>query len=55
MTILKSSVAKKVAMALSGLFLVSFILIHLAINLTLIYPGLLMQLLNLWEPIRLFN
>ncbi len=39
MTILKSSVAKKVAMALSGLFLVMFILIHLAINLTLIYPG----------------
>jgi len=39
MTILKSSVAKKVAMALSGLFLVMFILVHLAINLTLIYPG----------------
>jgi succinate dehydrogenase / fumarate reductase cytochrome b subunit len=39
MTILKTSVAKKVAMALSGLFLVMFILIHLAINLTLIYPG----------------
>jgi len=39
MTILKSSVVKKVAMALSGLFLVMFILIHLAINLTLIYPG----------------
>ena len=39
MTILKTSVAKKVAMALSGLFLVMFILLHLAINLTLIYPG----------------
>ncbi len=39
MTILKTSVAKKVAMALSGLFLVVFLLLHLAINLTLIYPG----------------
>ncbi len=39
MTILKTSVAKKIAMALSGLFLVMFIFIHLAINLTLIYPG----------------
>lgn len=39
MSILKSSVAKKVAMALSGLFLVLFIFVHLAINLTLIYPG----------------
>ena len=39
MTILKTSVAKKVAMALSGLFLVMFLLLHLAINLALIYPG----------------
>ena len=39
MNILKSSVAKKVAMALSGLFLVLFIFVHLAINLALIYPG----------------
>jgi succinate dehydrogenase / fumarate reductase cytochrome b subunit len=39
MTLLKTSVAKKIAMALSGLFLVMFIFIHLAINLTLIYPG----------------
>ncbi len=39
MTFLKTSVAKKVAMAISGLFLVLFILLHLAINLTLIYPG----------------
>ena len=39
MTILKTSVAKKVAMAISALFLVLFILLHLAINLTLIYPG----------------
>jgi len=39
MSILKTSVAKKIAMALSGLFLVIFIFVHLAINLTLIYPG----------------
>ncbi len=39
MTILKTSVAKKVAMAISGLFLVLFLLLHLAINLSLIYPG----------------
>ncbi len=39
MSILKTSVAKKMAMALSGLFLVMFIFVHLAINLTLIYPG----------------
>ncbi len=39
MSILKSSVAKKIAMALSGLFLVVFIFVHLAINLALIYPG----------------
>jgi len=39
MSILKTSVAKKIAMALSGLFLVMFIFVHLAINLTLIYPG----------------
>jgi len=39
MSILKSSVAKKIAMSLSGLFLVMFIFVHLAINLTLIYPG----------------
>ncbi len=36
---LKTSVAKKIAMALSGLFLIVFILIHLSINLSLIYPG----------------
>ncbi len=36
---LKTSVAKKITMALSGLFLVVFILVHLSINLTLIYPG----------------
>ncbi len=39
MTILKTSVAKKIMMAVSGLFLVLFVLVHLAINLTLIYPG----------------
>jgi succinate dehydrogenase / fumarate reductase cytochrome b subunit len=36
---LKTSVAKKITMALSGLFLVTFILVHLSINLTLIWPG----------------
>ncbi len=36
---LNTSVAKKIAMAVSGLFLVSFILLHLSINLTLIWPG----------------
>jgi len=39
MRILKSSVAKKTSMALSALFLVVFIFVHLVINLTLIYPG----------------
>lgn len=39
MSLFKTSVAKKIAMALSGLFLITFILIHLAINLILIYPG----------------
>ena len=33
-TLLKSSIAKKVAMALSGLFLVSFLSLHFFINLT---------------------
>ncbi len=36
---LKTSVAKKITMALSGLFLVVFILVHLGINLTLLLPG----------------
>jgi succinate dehydrogenase / fumarate reductase cytochrome b subunit len=36
---IKTSVAKKITMALSGLFLVVFILVHLGINLTLVYPG----------------
>ncbi len=39
MSILKTTVAKKVTMALAGLFLVLFLFVHLAINLTLIYPG----------------
>jgi succinate dehydrogenase / fumarate reductase cytochrome b subunit len=39
MSILKSSVAKKITMALSGLFLIVFIFVHLAINIALIYPG----------------
>lgn len=33
-TLLKSSIAKKVAMALSGLFLISFLALHFFINLT---------------------
>lgn len=33
-TVLKSSIAKKVAMALSGLFLISFLSLHFFINLT---------------------
>ncbi len=36
---LRTSVAKKMAMAVSGLFLVTFILLHLSINLTLLWPG----------------
>ncbi len=39
MSILKSSVEKKMGLALAGLFLVFFLFVHLAINLTLIYPG----------------
>lgn len=35
--ILKSSIAKKVAMALSGLFLVSFLTLHFLINLTSVF------------------
>ena len=33
-TVLKSSIAKKVAMALSGLFLITFLTLHFAINFT---------------------
>ncbi len=36
---LKTSVAKKIWMGISGLFLISFLVIHLSINLLLIYPG----------------
>ncbi len=36
---LKTSVAKKIAMALSGFLLMMFIVIHLSINLTMIWPG----------------
>ena len=35
--ILKSSIAKKIAMALSGLFLVTFLSIHFFINLTSVF------------------
>lgn len=38
-TILKSSIAKKVAMALSGLFLISFLSLHLFINLTSVFSA----------------
>jgi succinate dehydrogenase / fumarate reductase, cytochrome b subunit len=38
-TILKSSIAKKVAMALSGLFLVSFLALHFFINLTSVFSA----------------
>ncbi|MCF6131315.1 succinate dehydrogenase cytochrome b subunit [Flavobacterium wongokense] len=38
-SILSSSIAKKVAMALSGLFLVSFLLLHVSINLTSIFSA----------------
>lgn len=34
-----SSITKKVIMALAGLFLISFLLVHLGINLTLLIPG----------------
>lgn len=37
MTILKSSIAKKVAMALSGLFLILFLLQHLIINFSAVF------------------
>ncbi len=36
---LKTSVAKKIWMGISGLFLVTFLVVHLSINLLLIYPG----------------
>ena len=36
-SILKSSIAKKVAMALSGLFLISFLSLHFFINFTSIF------------------
>ena len=38
-TILKSSIAKKVAMALSGLFLISFLSLHFFINLTSVFSA----------------
>ena len=36
---LKTSVAKKIAMALSGFFLITFIIVHLSINLTMVFGG----------------
>jgi succinate dehydrogenase / fumarate reductase, cytochrome b subunit len=38
-TMLKSSIAKKVAMALSGLFLISFLSLHFFINLTSVFSA----------------
>jgi succinate dehydrogenase / fumarate reductase cytochrome b subunit len=38
-TVLKSSIAKKVAMALSGLFLISFLSLHFFINLTSVFSA----------------
>ena len=36
-SVLGSSIAKKVAMALSGLFLISFLALHFSINLTSVF------------------
>ena len=53
---LNSSVARKLFMALSGLFLIIFLTQHLLINLTsLISPDLLIQFLISWEQTQLFN
>ena len=38
-TVLKSSIAKKVAMALSGLFLISFLSLHFFINLMSVFSA----------------
>jgi succinate dehydrogenase / fumarate reductase cytochrome b subunit len=38
-TVLKSSIAKKVAMALSGLFLITFLSLHFFINLTSVFSA----------------
>lgn len=38
-TVLKSSIAKKVAMALSGLFLITFLTLHFAINFTSVFSA----------------
>jgi succinate dehydrogenase / fumarate reductase cytochrome b subunit len=38
-SMLSSSIAKKVAMALSGLFLISFLLLHFSINLTSVFSS----------------
>lgn len=37
--LLKSSIAKKVAMALSGLFLISFLALHVSLNLTSVFSA----------------
>ena len=38
-TVLKSSIAKKVAMALSGLFLITFLSLHFFINMTSVFSA----------------
>jgi succinate dehydrogenase / fumarate reductase cytochrome b subunit len=38
-TLQQSSITKKVVMALAGLFLITFLFVHLGINLTLLIPG----------------
>jgi len=37
MALLKSSIARKVAMALSGLFLISFLLLHVSLNMVSVF------------------
>ena len=38
-TLRYSSITKKVIMALAGLFLITFLFVHLGINITLLLPG----------------
>ena len=39
MSVLSSSIARKVAMALSALFLIIFLIIHLAVNVTSLFSA----------------
>lgn len=45
-TLQLSSITKKVIMALAGLFLISFLLVHLGINLTVLIPGSGIEIFN---------